>query len=87
MLRVTQRMRPAPSMGPITVVADDTALEITTFRTEGAYLDHRHPSEVIFTDSIEEDLARRDFTVNAMAFHLHAASSIPSVARPTCAKE
>ena len=56
--------------GTITVVADDTALEITTFRTEGAYLDHRHPSEVIFTDSIEEDLARRDFTVNAMAFHL-----------------
>ena len=31
--------------------------------------DHRHPSEVIFTDSIEEDLGRRDFTVNAMAFH------------------
>lgn len=55
--------------GTITVVADDTALEITTFRTEGAYLDHRHPSEVIFTDSIEEDLGRRDFTVNAMAFH------------------
>lgn len=55
--------------GTITVVADDMPLEITTFRTEGAYLDHRHPSEVIFTDSIEEDLARRDFTVNAMAFH------------------
>ena len=55
--------------GTITVVADDTALEITTFRTEGAYLDHRRPSEVIFTDSIEKDLARRDFTVNAMAFH------------------
>ena len=51
------------------MVADDTALEITTFRTEGVYLDHRHPSEVTFTDSIEEDLARRDFTVNAMAFH------------------
>ena len=55
--------------GTITVVAEDTVLEITTFRTEGAYLNHRHPSEVIFTDSIEEDLARRDFTVNAMAFH------------------
>ena len=55
--------------GTLTVVANDTVLEITTFRTEGAYLDHRHPSEVIFTDSIEEDLARRDFTVNAMAYH------------------
>lgn len=55
--------------GTITVVANDIPLEITTFRTEGAYLDHRHPSEVIFTNSIEEDLARRDFTVNAMAFH------------------
>ena len=55
--------------GTITVVANDTVLEITTFRTEGTYLDHRHPSEVVFTDSIEEDLARRDFTMNAIAFH------------------
>lgn len=55
--------------GTLTVVANDHVLEITTFRTEGEYLDHRRPSEVAFTDSIEEDLARRDFTVNAMAFH------------------
>lgn len=55
--------------GTLTVVANDLVLEITTFRTEGTYLDHRHPSEVAFTESIEEDLARRDFTVNAMAFH------------------
>lgn len=55
--------------GTLTVVAHDHVLEITTFRTEGSYRDHRHPSEVRFTDSIEEDLARRDFTVNAMAYH------------------
>ena len=55
--------------GTLTVVANDHVLEITTFRTEDEYLDHRRPSEVMFTDSIEEDLARRDFTVNAMAFH------------------
>lgn len=55
--------------GTLTVVANDHVLEITTFRTEGVYLDHRHPSEITFTNSIEEDLARRDFTINAMAFH------------------
>lgn len=55
--------------GTLTVIAHDHALEITTFRTEGDYLDHRRPSTVTFTDSIEEDLARRDFTINAMAYH------------------
>lgn len=45
------------------------AIEITTYRKDGAYLDCRHPSEVTFVDSIEEDLARRDFTINAMAYH------------------
>lgn len=55
--------------GTLTVVANDHVLEITTFRTEGEYLDHRRPSRVSFTNSIEEDLARRDFTINAMAFH------------------
>ena len=42
-------------------------LEITTFRTEAGYSDHRHPDAVAFTRSLEEDLARRDFTINAMA--------------------
>lgn len=42
-------------------------LEITTFRKETGYADHRHPDAVVFTDSLEEDLARRDFTINAMA--------------------
>ncbi len=43
-------------------------LEITTFRTETGYSDHRHPDAVAFTRSLEEDLARRDFTINAMAW-------------------
>ena len=45
-------------------------IEVTTFRTEGAYTDKRRPDEVKFVKTIEEDLARRDFTVNAMAFDL-----------------
>ena len=44
------------------------SLEITTFRTEAGYADHRHPDAVAFTSSLEEDLARRDFTINAMAW-------------------
>ena len=44
-------------------------LEITTFRSDGDYLDGRHPQSVAFTRSLEEDLKRRDFTVNAMAYH------------------
>ena len=44
-------------------------LEITTFRTDGAYLDGRHPDSVRFTPDVRQDLARRDFTVNAMAYH------------------
>ena len=42
--------------------------EVTTYRIDGAYEDHRHPKEVTFTASLEEDLKRRDFTVNAMAY-------------------
>ena len=53
--------------GTLTVILDRTPLEITTFRQDGAYLDGRHPSAVRFTRRIEDDLSRRDFTVNAMA--------------------
>ncbi len=53
--------------GTVTVLSDGRAYEITTFRTDGDYLDGRHPSSVRFTRSLEEDLRRRDFTVNAMA--------------------
>ena len=44
-------------------------MEITTFRNDGEYLDNRHPAGVTFSRNIEEDLCRRDFTVNAMAYH------------------
>lgn len=55
--------------GTVTVVCDDAAFEVTTFRVDGAYSDARHPDEVRFVRSLEEDLARRDFTINAMAYH------------------
>ena len=55
--------------GTLTVIANNESFEITTFRTEGAYQDNRHPDHVMQASSIEEDLARRDFTINAMAFH------------------
>ncbi len=55
--------------GTVTVILGGCPLEITTYRREGAYLDHRHPQEVLFTACLEEDLARRDFTINAMAWH------------------
>ncbi|MCI5771301.1 MAG: HD domain-containing protein [Clostridiales bacterium] len=54
--------------GTLTVVLDGAPLEITTFRADGSYLDGRHPVRVDFTTAIEEDLRRRDFTVNAMAY-------------------
>ena len=54
--------------GTVGVVLDGAVYEITTFRTEGGYADGRHPDWVRFVGSIEEDLARRDFTVNAMAY-------------------
>ncbi len=54
--------------GTVTVMQDGEPLEITTFRTDGTYSDGRHPDSVFFTRSLEEDLARRDFTVNAMAY-------------------
>lgn len=46
-------------------------VEVTTYRTESAYRDMRHPDSVAFVKTIEEDLARRDFTVNALAFRIH----------------
>lgn len=54
--------------GTVTVVTDGGPVEITTFRSDGTYSDGRHPDEVHFVKDIEEDLARRDFTVNAMAY-------------------
>jgi tRNA nucleotidyltransferase (CCA-adding enzyme) len=55
--------------GTVTVMLQKTGYEVTTYRIDGEYEDNRHPKEVIFTKSLEEDLKRRDFTVNAMAYH------------------
>lgn len=54
--------------GTVTVIVDSEPYEITTYRTDGEYKDSRHPESVSFTADICEDLARRDFTVNAMAY-------------------
>lgn len=53
--------------GTIIVLWEDETYEVTTFRTESDYQDYRRPSEVHFITSLEEDLKRRDFTINAMA--------------------
>ena len=55
--------------GTLTVIVDGMQLEITTYRNDGEYLDNRHPVQVTFSEHIEDDLSRRDFTVNAMAYH------------------
>ena len=55
--------------GTVTVMRDHVGYEITTYRVDGEYLDGRHPREVLFTPSLAEDLKRRDFTINAMAYH------------------
>ncbi len=55
--------------GTITVMIDGVPLEITTYRVDGDYRDHRHPDGVCFVTDITEDLRRRDFTVNAMAWN------------------
>lgn len=55
--------------GTVTVEMDGELFEITTFRTDGKYLDSRRPEEVIFVSDLEEDLKRRDFTINAMAIN------------------
>ena len=54
--------------GTVTLVLDSVPYEITTYRIDGDYKDNRHPDAVTFTASLTEDLARRDFTVNAMAY-------------------
>ena len=56
--------------GTVTVKMEGTSVEVTTYRVDGAYHDHRRPDSVSFTRSLEEDLRRRDFTVNAMAMDL-----------------
>lgn len=55
--------------GTVTVLLDKEGFEVTTYRIDGKYEDSRHPAEVTFTRCLEEDLLRRDFTINAMAFN------------------
>lgn len=55
--------------GTVTVIISRMHLEITTYRTETSYRDHRHPDAVAFTSLLRDDCARRDFTINAMAYH------------------
>lgn len=54
--------------GTVTVLSGGLSVEVTTFRREGSYSDHRHPDQVEFTSDLTDDLARRDFTINAMAW-------------------
>ncbi len=54
--------------GTVTVIVDGENYEVTTYRIDGEYKDGRHPESVTFTGAIEDDLSRRDFTVNAMAY-------------------
>ncbi len=62
-------VRSGEKHGTVGVVMDKEVIEITTFRTEGGYQDGRHPDWVRFVSHLQEDLARRDFTVNAMAYN------------------
>lgn len=55
--------------GTVTVLSEGEPIEVTTYRVDGDYSDSRHPDAVRFTRSLKEDTARRDFTVNAMAYH------------------
>lgn len=58
--------------GTVTVLLDGEGFEVTTFRIDGEYEDSRHPREVTFTSNLSEDLKRRDFTINAMAYNEQA---------------
>ena len=56
--------------GTVTILMDKEQYEITTFRTETTYTDSRHPDQVLYADNIEEDLSRRDFSMNALAWDI-----------------
>ena len=55
--------------GTLTVLIEKEAFEVTTYRIDGEYSDHRRPNQVSYTNQLKDDLARRDFTINAMAYH------------------
>lgn len=70
--------------GTLTLLIDGQAMEVTTYRTDGEYTDHRRPDSVRFVRSLTEDLARRDFTVNAMAWHPDLGLKDPFLGRADC---
>lgn len=55
--------------GTVTVLIGKCSVEVTTYRIDGEYIDNRHPENVVFTSELKDDLMRRDFTINAMAYH------------------
>lgn len=55
--------------GTVTVLFDKDGFEVTTYRIDGEYQDHRHPDQIIYASQLSEDLMRRDFTINAMAYN------------------
>ncbi|NMP37090.1 MAG: HD domain-containing protein [Clostridiales bacterium] len=55
--------------GTVCIISEGEKVEVTSFRTDGKYTDNRHPESVSFTSSLHEDLSRRDFTINAMAYN------------------
>ncbi len=57
--------------GTVTVLEDGEAIEVTTFRSDGEYLDNRKPESVTLVKDVREDLARRDFTINALCYNKH----------------
>ena len=64
--------------GTVTIMMDKVGYEVTTYRIDGTYEDHRRPNEVTFTSDLKEDLMRRDFTINAMAAALPSGSPHPA---------
>ena len=68
--------------GTVTVLMNSAAYEVTTYRTESGYTDNRRPDSVVFVTDINDDLMRRDFTVNAMAYHYEK-----GIIDPFCGRE
>jgi tRNA nucleotidyltransferase (CCA-adding enzyme) len=67
--KVTQETMLEPTTGVTHVTTEYDIIEVTPYRLEAKYSDFRHPDEVVFSDKIEDDLKRRDFTINAMAYN------------------
>ena len=76
----------AAKHGTVTAVTDEGEVEVTTFREDGSYSDLRRPDEVVFKTSIEEDVKRRDFTINAMYMDQDGTIHNPEGGREDCRK-